>query len=295
VYLSSLYGAACCSVSEMFIVVYDRDTDFTITPWLKNNLGRGLAEGEVIGGCYIFVPPDDEYIKLYGSKMTLKGNLSPTGTGIDQTLFMTSETAKALAISSVTLAEQPLVVPDNQISTIMVKVAPNLDVHKVALSIFKDTTGLWPIESPQLFGTFRSQMNGLLWGFLAITLVVWVLAMVLIGIIFSMAANERRREMAILRAVGAKKSFIFRLVLSEAALIGLAGAIVGIFVAGGIIFVLKDFIAGSLKMPFLFPSVPAFIGLFGGGIAFAIIAVSLAALIPAYRISRQEPAIAMRE
>jgi putative ABC transport system permease protein len=295
VYLSSLYGAACCSVSEMFIVVYDPETDFTITPWLKDNLGRGLVQGEVIGGCYIFVPPDDQYIKLYGSKMTLKGNLAPTGTGIDQTLFMTSETARALAISSVSLAEQPLVFPENQISTIMVRVTPNSDVHKVALTIFKDTKGLWPIESPQLFGTFRSQMNGLLWGFFAITLVVWILAMVLIGIIFSMAANERRREMAILRALGAKKSFIFRLVLSEAALMGLSGAIVGIFAAGGLIFIMKDFIAGSLKMPFLFPSIASFIGLFGAGIAFSIIAVSLAALLPAYRISRQEPAIAMRE
>ena len=295
VYLSSLYGAACCSASEMFVVAYDPNTDFTVTPWLEKNLGRKLAEGEVIGGCYIFVPPDEQYIKLYGSKLTLKGTLAPTGTGIDQTLFMTEETAKTVAISSVTLAEQPLVVPDNQISTIMVKVAPNMDVHKVALAIFKNTNGVSPIESPKLFGTFRSQMNGLLWGFFAITLVVWILAMVLIGIFFSMAANERRREMAILRALGAKKSFIFRLVLSEAALMGLGGAIIGIFAAGGVIFILKDFIAGSLKMPFLFPSIPSFIGLFGGGIAFAIIAVSLAALVPAYRVSRQEPAIAMRE
>jgi putative ABC transport system permease protein len=295
VYLSSLYGAACCSVSEMFIVVYDPNTDFTVTPWLDKTLGRGLKAGEIIGGCYIFVPPDEPSIKLYGSELKLVGNLSATGTGIDQTLFMTGETARDLAISSVTLAEQPLVVPEDQISTIMVKVTPNADPHKVALTIFTDTTGLWPIESPNLFGTFRSQMNGLLWGFFAITLVVWILAMFLVGIIFSTAANERRREMAILRAIGAKRNFIFRLVLSEAALLALTGAAVGIFLAGVTLFALKDFLAGSLKMPFLFPSITSFIGLFGAGIAFAIIAVSLAALIPAYRISRQEPAIAMRE
>ena len=74
-------------------------------------------------------------------------------------------------------------------------------------------------------------MNGLLWGFFAITVIVWALAMVLIGLIFSMAANERRREMAVLRAVGATRNFIFRSVLTEAALLALAGAVIGIAVA----------------------------------------------------------------
>ena len=54
VYLQSLFQAACCSVSETFLVVYDPATDFTVTPWLKQKLGRGLDTGEVIGGAYIF-------------------------------------------------------------------------------------------------------------------------------------------------------------------------------------------------------------------------------------------------
>ena len=62
IYLSSLYGAACCSVSEMFMVVYDPATDFTVTPWLQKNLGRSLAKGEVIGGSYIFVPAGERHI-----------------------------------------------------------------------------------------------------------------------------------------------------------------------------------------------------------------------------------------
>ncbi len=93
IYLASLYGAACCAVSEMFMVVYDPATDFTLTPWLEKKLGRGLATGEVIGGTYIFVPPEEKGIKLYGYFTTLEGNLEATGTGIDQTLFMTIDTA----------------------------------------------------------------------------------------------------------------------------------------------------------------------------------------------------------
>ncbi len=295
VYLSSLYGAACCAVSEMFMVVFDPATDFTVTPWLEKNLGRQLKPGEVIGGSYIFVPQGEKYVRLYGYDMTLAGNLTPTGTGLDQTLFLTMETAQAMAKSSVTSAVQPLVIKPGQISAILVKVKPGVDTHAVALRIVRDTEGMVPIESPNLFGAFRTQMNGLLWGFFAITVVVWALAMLLIGLIFSMAANERRREMAVLRAIGATRSFIFQSVLTEAGLLAFSGAIVGIIAAALGIFMFKDYLAESLRMPFLFPSLSSFLALFIGGVALAIITVTLAALVPAYRISRQELAIAMRE
>jgi putative ABC transport system permease protein len=295
VYLSSLYGASCCSVSEMFMVVYDPQTDFTITPWLKKNLGRDLNIGEVVGGTYVSVVPGEKYISLYGYNLTLKGTLNPTGTGIDQTLFMNMDTAKAMAQSSLTTAVVPLIVEPDKISTIMVKANPGADIHGIAQQILLNTKGMVPIESPNLFGTFRTQMKGLLWGFFAITVIVWALAMVLIGLIFSMAANERRREMAVLRAIGATRRFIFNSVLAEAALLAVSGAIIGITVASIGLYMFKDMIAGSLKMPFLFPSLPSFIGLFSAGVILALATVTLAALFPAIRISRQELALAMRE
>jgi putative ABC transport system permease protein len=295
VFLTSMYGASCCAVSEMFMVVYDPATDLTVTPWLERNLGRGLAKGEVIGGSYIFVPPGEKGIKLYGYYTTLKGNLEATGTGLDQTMFMTMETAQDMANSSLTTAQAPLEIPANSISTIMVKTKTGADAHRVALQILRDTTGMFPIESPNLFGTFRNQMNGLLTGFFALTVVIWGLAALMIGVNFSMAANERRREIAVLRAVGAMPDFIFRLLLTEASILAGGGAIVGIAISSSVLFIFKDLIAASLKIPFLFPSISSFIGLFGAGVALAIITVTLSALVPAIRISRQELAIAMRE
>ena len=125
----------------------------------------------------------------------MKGNLEATGTGIDQTMFMTMDTAQAMAKSSVTTAVQPLDIPADSISAVMVKVKPGADAHKVALQILLDTTGMYPIESPNLFGTFRSQMSGLLWGFFALTVIIWILAALMMGVNFSMAANERRGKL----------------------------------------------------------------------------------------------------
>jgi putative ABC transport system permease protein len=295
IYLASMFDSPCCAVSEMFMVVYDPDTDFTIAPWLEKNLGRDLTVGEVVGGKYIFVPEGEDHITLYGYNTTLVGNLEPTGTGMDQTLFMTLDTAKAMAESSKTTALMTLDINPDLISTIMVKVAPGADSHRVAINISRDLKGVVPLESPNLFGTFRNQMNGLLWGFFAITGIVWAITMILIGIIFSLAANERRREMAVLRAVGATRNYIFRAVLTEAALLATGGAITGVAVASSALYLFKDVIAGSFRMPFLFPSLSSFLIMFGIGIGLAIISVSLSALIPALRLSRQELAIAMRE
>ncbi len=295
VYLQSLYGASCCAVNEMFLVVYDPDTDFVVTPWINRNLGRRLARGEVIGGHYIFVPPGEKHIRLYGYSLTLRGNLEATGTGLDQTIFLTMETALDMARSSLTTAEQPLDIPPGKISSVMVRVTQGADAHKIALQMLLDVIGVVPIESPNLFGAFRQQMLGLLWGFIALTSLSWVLSAVLLALVFSMAANERHREMAVLRALGATRLYVFWSLQAEAVVLALGAGAFGFVLGSFVVYLFRDYLAGSLRMPFLFPPVQSLAALFGVGIALSLLTAAIAALIPALRISRREPALAMRE
>ena len=123
----------------------------------------------------------------------------------------------------------------------------------------------------------------------------WVLAMILIALVFSLAANERHHEIAVLRAIGATRHYVFRSLLSEAAMLALAAGVMGIAVTGLGVFLFKDYISGYLRMPFLFPSLSSLAILFVVGIVLSMLTVTIAALIPALRISQQEPAIAMRE
>jgi putative ABC transport system permease protein len=295
VYLQSLFGAHCCAVSEMFMVVFDPETDFSVTPWLEEQLGRGLNLGEVIGGTHVFVPEGDEYLMLYGYNLDLKGTLEPTGIGIDATLFMTRETAEELARWSSQTAELPLTVPEDSISSVLVKVGPDVDPHEVAVQIERDVDGVVAIESPELFGTFREQMLGLLWLFLVMLILAYLISALLIGLVFSMAAHERRREMAVLRATGATRFFIFRTLWGEAALLAAAGGLAGTILSALFIYIFRGYISGSLGMPFLFPSFGSLLGLIGLALALAIVTATIAVLVPAYRISRQEPALAMKE
>jgi putative ABC transport system permease protein len=294
-YLSSLSNASCCSVPDMLMVAYDPLTDFTLRPWLQKNLPGGLKLGEAIGGTNVFVPKGEQNIKLYGYFVTLKGNLEPTGTNLDRTMFFTFDTARDMARISRALAEKPLAYTPDIISSVLVKVAPGENAHDVAVEIFKDVPGVTPIESPNLFLAFRKQITGLLGAMLAVLAITIALSLVLVGLVFSMAANERRREMGVLRALGGTRNFVFQILLAEAALLALAGAVPGLLLAAFSVYLFRSLIIRSIGVPFLYPSPLALLALLGAGVILALIGVTLAASLPAYRISRLDAAVAMRE
>jgi putative ABC transport system permease protein len=294
-FLASLSGASCCSASNMFVVAYDPATDFTVSPWLRSSGGgTGLGQGEVVGGSLVVAPPG-EGIKLYGSTLAVKTNLEPTGTSLDQSVFLTFATAKEVARLSVTQAEQPLVVPPDSISAVMVKLAPGAVRAQVAASIMQQVPQVTAIEGTDLFGSFRTQMNGLVRGMLAVLALTLVLSLVVISLIFSMAVHERRREIGVLRALGATRSAVLVSLLGEALVLATGGALVGIALAAFGISLFRQLIMSSVGFPFLFPSAPTLVALVVGGLLLALLGVALAAFVPAFRISRQDPALAMRE
>jgi putative ABC transport system permease protein len=124
---------------------------------------------------------------------------------------------------------------------------------------------------------------------------VWLLSVAVSGLIFALAAHERRRELGVLRALGAPRSLVFRLLLAEAALLAAAGATSGIALCLAMVFWFREAIVYLLEMPFLFPPAALLAVLVAGGLLVALVSVVLAALVPAWRISRMEPALAMRE
>jgi putative ABC transport system permease protein len=104
-----------------------------------------------------------------------------------------------------------------------------------------------------------------------------------------MVAHERRREVAILRALGATKGYVIRLMLAESFFLSIAGGLVGIGTAALILILFQDFIAFSLKIPFIFPSFMAI--LYDGGTALLLSAGigGVSSIYPAIQINRSDP------
>lgn len=295
VYLATLTGASCCSVSQMFMVAYDPDTDFTVRPWLEKRSSGGLAPNEVIGGDHISATEGEDGLLVYGHRLTLKSSMAPTGTGLDQSIFFTLETAREIARTSIVKAEKPLFIPAHQVSAVLIQTEPGADPEAVALEIFRAVPGVFPIESSDLFQSSRAQLQSLMSTVLIILVLIWPLAVVLIGMIYLLAANERGRELGVLRALGATKRFVFESLLAEAGILALCGSAVGVLLAVLAIYLFRQLIVTSMGVPLLLPSPGSLLLQVAAGLLIALFSVFLAALLPAVKVSRQDPAIAMRE
>ena len=83
--------------------------------------------------------------------MWMRGKLEPTGTNLDQALFITLPTAHAMAASSRTTAVRPLAIPKDSVSSVMIKVKRGQNPGAVARAISETVPGVTAIVSPQMF------------------------------------------------------------------------------------------------------------------------------------------------
>jgi putative ABC transport system permease protein len=294
-YLETLTGAACCSAWEMFMIAFDPQTDFTVTPWLREKLKKLPASGDVIGGDWISVPEATGKIMLYGVKVDLVGKLEPTGMGLDQTLFLTFETAREIAKKSATTAARPLEIPEGKISAVQVKVKESHAIDEVAKRIIATIPGTYAFASLELTRAIHRQTEGLFRMLFLGLAVVWVITVVLSGLVFSLMVNERRREIGLLRSVGADRNFIFKLFLTESSVLGLGGGLIGVVFAVVFVYLFRVYLMRSAGVPLLIPPLPSVLGFMLVCLIIALVLALPALLYPAVRASHVDPAVAMRE
>jgi putative ABC transport system permease protein len=133
---------------------------------------------------------------------------------------------------------------------------------------------------------------------LALTLLaalITLLAAVNIGQAFHAAVRERRRELAVLRAVGATQADVQRLVLAEAAVTGLCGGLTGVLGSITLGLVLDHLARTSLPdfpfKPHSFFAFSAWMPL--AGLAVALLATLIGAWLPARDAASADPARAL--
>ena len=260
------------------VLAFDPATDFMARPWLDTRSGErfpGRDEGLVLGarvpaeGLPAALPAAD------GPGAPPGGRLLPTGTFLDTSVFIPRPAAE--------IAAEP--------AWILLRLRPGAPLDMAANRLEVNIPRIEILRRPELFKTINDQLHGLLEGgglgaaaFLAI-----VIAVLVTGAVFALMAHERRREFGLLKALGASNSFVFKLIMGEAALLGSAGAalgaglaLIGLFCARAGLAFTGIPLAGSLDADMF-------------AVMALIVAVAvLTALFPALAATRLEPYAAIR-
>ncbi|MHB1326140.1 MAG: ABC transporter permease [Thermoleophilia bacterium] len=291
-FIESMVSSQCCT-GHVQLVGYDPGSDFVVSPWLKDNLQRQLNQDEVVIGSLILANKGEQ-VHFYGHNFNVAGVLDATGMGVDESVFMSLDTAYLMAQESAQVAESPLDVKPGQISSVLVKKAPDTNVDQLAQRIKTSVPGTTIITANELSRSVTDRIAGFKRGFIAVDAIVWIMSLLTIAAIFSMIVNERQREIGLLRAMGSSRQFVFRLMLAEAVFLTAAGGIAGIFVGGAALFIFKAIITSSLGIPYLWPPLLTFVKLMVITMLLSIVSGAVASLYPALSSSRLEPYAAIR-
>lgn len=290
-FLTTAEGAHCI-VGNAFLVGFDPKTDFTILPWLTRKQTRPFGlEDAIVGGNTPYEIGD--VVFFYGQYFVVYGKLDRTGIGLhDNAVFIPIEKAYGLADASRKYSDiAPLGFGRGDVSALLVQVGNNAKANLVRFAISKNPE-IKVVTAGNVVTSVRQNVTALFTGTLVLTVVLVVGNILMISAIFSSIVNERRKELGLLRAIGARKRNVFRLVVSEAVLLTAFGGVVGIAVGVVLLRVYQrtiGFHLETLNIPFLWPPWPdvAFLAL--GAVVLSLLVGTIGAFYPALVGSRLEP------
>ena len=289
-YLATITGA-CCDVPESIVVAFNQETDFVVKPWLQKKLGRRLQKGEALVGSEsafnISMGLTEVDSVLFGNVFRMVGVLDKTGTGLDTAILIDENNIDDI------LKKGKANIKPGQISVIFAKVKKGFDPIRVAAELEDSVIETDTVARKDIGKNVINALRDINRIFLITFILASLLAAFLAWAVFSGIANERSREVGIMRAIGAKESHVMKLFLIEVIVIGGFGSLMGIFAGTALSFLLAK---GFAILKNISTDLSTFerlgIGIIGFVIGTSVCVVG--ALSPIQRIKKMEPLIVLK-
>jgi len=287
IYLKTL-ASGCCSIVDGQVIVVDQDSDFIVRSWMDNP--PRLHKGEAYVGNYVwgFLGLIDTPT-LFGTPVKVIAHLKKSGTGLDHAIFIRRQDLNLVSAEALGKYNR------SKISIIFLKIKPGYDLNEMAGKIqsIAPTTGI--MTRGTIGSSVRATLSDIVSIFSITIAISSALAILLAWSTFTAMANERRREVGILRAIGAQRMHIVKLFLTEALIISLAGSLIGVLLGHELIsFLASDFhllkqlnAASSFSWGNVIISIEALAG--------GIVVCLFGALLPVLRLANMEPLLAIKE
>lgn len=291
-YLATM-KASCCAMPVQ-IIGYDPETDFVVKPWITRTLDKDLELMDVVVGCNVSGAVGDT-ISFYKVNCNIVGKLDETGTSMDNAVYATAETVRALISAAEEIGYLDHEDPEQVVSVVMVKVADGYDVDTVLGSIKLYVRGISAVSARSMTSSVSdsvASMSGIMRVAFA---VVWVVLAAMLVVAFLVVGRSRSREFAVLRVMGASRRSLKGIVLKESLVLSIFGALVGILLAAFVVVEFNGALESALDLPFLLPGAGTM--LVDALVVFLITVIvgCAASYISAAKLSKVDPGQTLRE
>ena len=293
IYLATL-GASCCSVKVQLIGI-DAESDYVVKPWIYEGNNVDLKEMEVLVGNQINAFPGEK-LTFYGVDVSVVGRLDETGTYMDSSIYADNQTIKNL----ISAAERnktfkfDYLDPNNLVSCILINTDEEVNKEQVMANINDNIKGVKAVKTQSIIADISKKISSMatLTKFMIIS--VWILLLIIMFMGFSMIIKERKKELAVLRMMGATRSKIFFVIFNESLLISIIGSAIGAVLGIVVSTMGSSVIEKSLNFPFLLPGYRKLTLLLVSNIFISITTASLAAGIRAYMVTRSDTGLIIK-
>ena len=276
------------------LIGFDPARDFTIQPWLAERINRGLQAGDVILGAERDAPLGSQLL-IFGKPHTVYGRLGRTGVGThERGVFMPFATLEALAAvihGPTGGGRPPAALAPGKVTGFLVELAPGATALQARFAILSALSGAKVVAGDTTLSGIRQGLAALLDGILALMALMFVSTALMVSVLFSAIVTERRGELGLLKAIGARRSQVIGMMVTEAVLAtgvgGLLGVALGVLMLRlferSLVYYLE-----KLGVPFVWLDTPRTIAFAAGAIVLASVIGAVGVLYPAWRASRRD-------
>jgi putative ABC transport system permease protein len=292
-YLAST-SSGCCDY-KVQIIGYDPDTDFTITPWIKDNYSGSVGDCEIVVGNSLNAFPGDT-LRFFDVTCTVVARLDETGSYLDTAVYANLNTIRAMIQGAKDNGMHTFdhVDPDQLVSSVLINAADGYSIEEVLNDINIHVKKAEAVRTQNMLSDVSDGLVNISGVISVVLAAVWLLSFLVLFVIFSMIANERKKEFAILRGMGASRKELSRIMIRETFYISSSGALLGALIASLVLLLFGNLIRSSLHLPFLLPGIVTFLGFFLFSAAASITAGILSSAMCVSKVSHVDTAFVLR-
>lgn len=275
------------------LIGFDPALDFTVRPWLVEKINRDMRQGDVILGAAREAALGSELL-IFGKPHTVYGRLGKTGVGThERGVFITFDTLEALAGSVHGHGGgPPAVLQKGKVSGFLVELAPGATPLQARFAILSTLKGVKVVTGDSTMSGIRQGLAALLNGILALMVLMFTSTALMVSVLFSAIVTERRGELGLLKAIGARRGQIVGMMVIEAVIATGAGGVLGVAL-GVLVMRLYErslvYYLENIGVPFVWLDGPRIVVVAAAAVVMASIIGALGSFYPAWRASRRDP------